>query len=80
MIRELDREVLTRDLGDLGLQTGDIGTAVLVHDAGRGFEVKFVTLNGQTLGVTSVLSADVRPVEQNEIAHARSVDAKQHPV
>lgn len=73
MIRELDRVVLTRRLEELELEAGDIGTVVLVHEDGRGFEVEFVTLNGETYGVTTLTTHDVRPIQRNEIAHARSV-------
>lgn len=73
MIRELDRVILTRPLDELGLEAGDVGTVVLVHEGGRGFEVEFVTLEGETLAVTTVSADDVRPIDRNEIAHARSV-------
>jgi len=73
MIRELDRVVLTADLPELGLEAGDIGTVVLVHRAGKGFEVEFTTLEGETLTVATVTSDQVRPVDHNEIAHARVV-------
>jgi hypothetical protein len=75
MIAELDRVVLTRSLDDLGLEAGDVGTVVLVHDNGRGFEVEFVTLDGETYGVATVMAGDVRPIRGNEIAHARVVAA-----
>lgn len=75
MIAELDRVVLTRRLDDLGLEAGDVGTVVLVHDNGRGFEVEFVTLDGETYGVATVMADDVRPIRRNEIAHARVVAA-----
>jgi hypothetical protein len=71
MIRELDRVVLGRRLDDLGLEAGDVGTVVLVHEGGRGFEVEFVTLDGETVAVTTVSAGDVRPIDRNEIAHAR---------
>jgi len=71
MIRELDRVVLTRPLDDLGLKAGDIGTVVLVHEGGCGFEVEFVTLDGETYAVSTISAEDVRPIERNEIAHAR---------
>lgn len=73
MIRELDRVVLSRRLDDLGLEAGDVGTVVLVHEGGRGFEVEFVTLDGETYAVTTVSADDVRPIDRNEIAHARVV-------
>ena len=75
MINELDRVVLTRNLGDLGLEAVDIGTVVLVHAGGRGFEVEFLTLEGVTLAVTTLASGEVRPIDRNEIAHARTVAA-----
>ena len=75
MIRELDRVVLTTPRSELGLVAGDIGTVVLVHESGNGFEVEFVTLGGDTLAVTTLTADDVRPVDRNEIAHARPVVA-----
>lgn len=75
MIRELDRVVLTRPLPDLGLEAGDVGTVVLVHEGGKGYEVEFVTLEGETHAVATVASADVRPIDRNEIAHARALVA-----
>jgi len=75
MIRELDRAVLTKPLPELALEAGDIGTVVLVHERGKGFEVEFVTLGGDTLAVTTLMAGDVRAVDRNEIAHARPVAA-----
>lgn len=75
MIRELDRVVLTKHLEELGLEAGDIGTVVLVHGQGTGFEVEFVTLDGETYAVTTLTSDDVRPIDRNEIAHARVLAA-----
>ncbi|OHE89567.1 MAG: DUF4926 domain-containing protein, partial [Verrucomicrobia bacterium RIFCSPLOWO2_12_FULL_64_8] len=54
MIREYDIVVLTCDLPDKGLARGDIGTVVLVHDRGKGFEVEFTTLNGRTIAVETL--------------------------
>lgn len=75
MIQELDRVVLTRPLPDLGLDAGDVGTVVLVHVGGQGYEVEFVTLQGETYAVTTVTADDVRPIDRNEIAHARALVA-----
>ena len=72
---ELDRVVLTKHLPELGLEAGDIGTVVLVHEAGKGFEVEFVTLDGETYAVTTLTSDEVRPIDRNEIAHARVLAA-----
>ncbi len=72
MIRELDSVVLTVDLPQHRLKKGDVGTIVLVHAAG-GYEVEFMTLDGDTLAVVSVSPEQVRPSGPREIAHARQV-------
>ena len=77
MIREYDIVVLTCDLPDKGLARGDIGTVVLVHDRGKGFEVEFTTLNGRTIAVETLFRRQVRAAQQSEIAHARGLAAKQ---
>jgi hypothetical protein len=71
MIKELDTVVLAVDLPDHGLAAGDLGTVVLVH-RDCGFEVEFVTLDGETLAVVSLTREQVRPIAHGEIAHARA--------
>ena len=75
MIQELDRVVLTVDLPDVGLKQGDIGTVVLIHQGGAGFEVEFMTLDGETVAVVSLLANQVRPISRKEIAHVRALQA-----
>lgn len=75
MIHELDRIVLTTDLPEYGLERGDIGTVVLVHRDYKGYEVEFVTLDGETVAVVSLYPSQVRPIAHREIAHARPVAA-----
>jgi hypothetical protein len=73
MIRELDRVVLATHVREHSLEAGDIGTVVLVHAGGKGYEVEFVTLDGETITVTTLRASQVRPIEHREIAHARMV-------
>ncbi len=47
MIREHEGIVLTQDLPDEGLQAGDVGTVVHIHQEGAAYEVEFITLVGQ---------------------------------
>jgi hypothetical protein len=75
MIHELDRIVLTTDLPEHRLERGDIGTVVLVHRDNKGYEVEFVTLDGETVAVVSLYPSQVRPIAHREIAHARHVVA-----
>jgi hypothetical protein len=72
MIRELDSVVLARDLPEHGLKRGDVGTVVLVH-AGAGYDVEFMTLDGETLAVVSLRDKQLRPIGRREIAHGRLV-------
>jgi len=72
MIKELDTVVLTEDLPEHGLKRGDLGTVVLVHDP-EGYEVEFLTLDGQTFAVVSLFPGQLRPVGRGEIAQARAV-------
>ncbi len=73
MIKELDPVVLTTGLPQQGLQEGDVGWVVMVHAGGRGYEVEFVTLVGETISVVTVPAAGVRSVRAKEIPHARMV-------
>jgi hypothetical protein len=58
-----------------GLKAGDVGTVVHVHKKGEAFEVEFITLNGETVGVATLTAAQVRPVLKREITHARLLRA-----
>jgi len=72
-MQENDTVVLSDDVPEYGLQAGDIGTVVLVHENGAGYEVEFVTLDGQTVAVVTLDPAQIRPIGRGEIAHARAV-------
>ena len=71
MIKEHDRVVLTVDLPDYQLQMGNIGTVVMIHLNGAGYEVEFFTVDGKTFDVVTVESTQVRAVNNNELLHAR---------
>lgn len=73
MIEEHNRVVLMVDRPDQGLMTGDVGTVVHVYQGGRAYEVEFVALDGETAGIVTVESKDVRSVGRHEIAHVRSL-------
>jgi hypothetical protein len=74
MIQELDQVILNDDLPENGLKVGNIGTVVLVHGKGKGFEVEFVALDGKSLAVVSVLPHQLRVIGKREIARSRSVE------
>ena len=73
MIKELDPVVLTHDVEDYGLKAGDVGAVVHCYEDGLGFEVEFVTAEGKTVALLTLIAADIRPIDQAEILHVREV-------
>lgn len=73
MIRDLEEVVLTCDLPEQKLAAGDIGTVVLVHGEGAGYEVEFMTLDGETIAISTLRADQVRRAHADEIAHARPI-------
>ena len=51
MIKELDPVVLTERLPGEALEPGDVGWVVMVHADGAGYEVEFVTLERDSVGL-----------------------------
>ncbi len=75
MIAEHERIVLTANLPEEGLEAGDVGTVVFVHNKGKAYEVEFATLGGATAAVATVRAEQVRPVSQTDLAHTRQFAA-----
>jgi hypothetical protein len=73
MIKEHDLVVLRNDVPSEGLKAGDVGTVVHLYGDGKGFEVEFTTLGGDTLSVVTLESDTIRPVNAREIMHAREL-------
>jgi hypothetical protein len=73
MIKELDTVVLDVELPEYHLEKGDIGTVVLIHQNHQGYEVEFITLEGETLIVISLFPSQIRTVQKREIPHVRLV-------
>jgi hypothetical protein len=74
-IKELDVVALTCDLPEHRLARGDVGTAVLVHGNGVAFEVEFVGYDGHTIALLTLERSQVRPLQTNDIPHARELVA-----
>ena len=76
MFREHEQIVLTADVhGDEGqqLRSGDVGAIVHVHPGGSAFVAEFMTLDGDTVAIATVLASQARPVTSADITHARAV-------
>jgi len=64
---------LLKDLPEDGLQAGDVGTVIHIHRQGEAFEVEFMTLDGGTVAVITLLSSQIRAVSKRDIAHVREL-------
>jgi hypothetical protein len=73
MINELDLVVLLNDYDAYGLKSGDVGTVVHCYQDKKGFEVEFVTADGQTINVLTLTDAGIRPFALSEILHTREL-------
>ena len=73
VIKELDQVVLCYNLLEHGLCAGDIGTVVLIHRGGGGYEVEIMTLDGKTIAVTTLMADEVRSIGSREVVHVRSM-------
>ena len=77
MFREHEQVVLTADLtGDEGeeLASGDVGVVVHIHPGNEAYVVEFLTLDGDTAAIATVLPSQGRPVTSKDITHARRVE------
>ena len=75
MIKEHDRIVLLENIQEFDLQTGDVGTVVHIHHQGKAFEVEFMTLDGGTVAVATLLLSQIRAVGKRDITHVRELSA-----
>ena len=75
MIKEHDCVVLTKNLPEEGLEAGDIGTVVHLHNGGVAYEVEFMTLTGETVAIVTVNASQVRHLNRRDLAHTRELQA-----
>ena len=73
MINELDQVTLTKPIPDRGLESGDVGTVVMVHEGGKGYTLEFMTFSGKTIAIVTLPADAVRPISEREIVHVREV-------
>lgn len=65
----LDTVVLTRDLPESGLRSGDVGAIVEVYE--DAYEVEFVTGAGRTQALLALSEADLRRIGSGDLLTVR---------
>ncbi len=78
MFKEHEQIVLTADVfGDEGeeLKSGDVGIIIHIHPDEEALVVEFMSLNGDTVTIATVLPSQARPVSNADFTHARTVPA-----
>ena len=73
MFREHEQIVLTAEVsGDEGesLNPGDVGTVVHVHPGGDAIVVEFMSSDGDTMAIATVLPSQARQATEADLAHA----------
>jgi len=77
MIKEHEEAVLTWDLPEEGLEAGDVGTVIAVHEdesgEAAGYTLEVFGLAGETLAIVTVAASAVREVHGGEVIHAREL-------
>ncbi len=74
-VAELDRVVLTRDVPESGLASGDVGVVVHVYEGAAAYEVEVFSLTGETVAVATVSADAARPVGAHDVVSARAMAA-----
>ena len=59
---------------DEKLKPGDVGVIVHIHPGGEAFVAEFVSLNGNSSVIATVLPSQARPVTDKDIVHARPLE------
>ena len=67
MFKEHERIVLISDILEERLVAGDVGTIVHTHPRGEAFVVEFMTLDGNTAAIATVLPSQARLVTSRDI-------------
>ena len=68
---------LTHDIPDAGLQLGDLGAVVAIHDPAN-VEVEFVVASGRTQSLLMLSSSSLRAIGDQDLIAVRSLATAKH--
>jgi hypothetical protein len=73
MIDLFKEAVLLVDLPEHHLEKGDVGVVVEIHGNHEGYEVEFMTKEGRTIAVETLMANQVRPIGKQDVWHVREL-------
>ena len=73
MVGLFEEAVLLINLPEHHLVKGDVGVIVMIHDSGKGYEVEFMTREGRTIAVETLIANQVRAIGNRDIWHVREL-------
>ncbi len=68
MIQQFDRVMLSTNLPQFGLRSGDVGTVVDIHGNRAGYEVEFITVEGEQIAVATLTPGQISEISSDAIA------------
>jgi len=71
MIEVRDRVILTQDIPEHGLKTGDVGHVLRVPNQGEVYEIRFAALSGRPIADLTLSPEQFRQPRPREIETAR---------
>lgn len=71
----LDCVVLAKDIPELGLRAGDLGTIVAIYEP-DGLEIEFIKASGETQAVLTLTETDVRAIKADDIVSVRPLSLR----
>jgi hypothetical protein len=72
MITEHASAVLVEDIPGAGLEAGDVGVVIHIHDQGTAYEVEFMALDGHTLTIQTLEARQIRAARSIDVPHVRA--------
>ena len=73
MIELFKEAVLSVDLPESGLGERNVGVVVEIYDNHKGYEVEFMTKEGRTVAVETLMAGQVRAIGEKDMWHVREL-------
>lgn len=68
MIQAFDRVMLNTDLPEFGLRQGDVGTVADIHGDQAGYEVEFISIEGEQIAVATLMPHQVSEIGDDTLS------------